>query len=167
MDIHNISDIYNLPFITNYLDLPHRAGIYFISDGNKILYIGKATNLQKRCSTYRDYFIINNNIVLYYLVCEQSRITAYENKLIKKFNPSLNIAMNKDTMVPLHPTLHFRINRNLYASIQKYCEDNDVTVSDKSRDLWITCLENDGAKNTGIFSLRPRARNKKDNKALN
>ena len=142
MDYQTITEIFSLPNTKNYKLLPEEAGIYFIVDGEEILYIGKATNLNQRGKKYSHYPLINKNILIYYLLCNKNKIDSVERKLIKNFNPKLNIALIDEGKERISPTILSRVPSDLYKSILLYCEKNETNISEKTRSLWRDCLRN-------------------------
>ena len=97
--------------------LPNQAGIYqYFDENSKLLYIGKAKNLQKRVKSYwrfTPYFHANPTLNLrilrmleqavsieYIVVQSEGDALILENSLIKQLNPKYNILLRDDKTYP-------------------------------------------------------------------
>lgn len=76
-------------------DLPKSAGVYCFRSGNKILYIGKATNLRSRVKQHK-MLIEKADCVGYIETASETEALLLEAKLIKKYQPKYNIAWKDD-----------------------------------------------------------------------
>ncbi|MCS6942350.1 MAG: GIY-YIG nuclease family protein [Geminocystis sp.] len=77
--------------------LPPRPGIYYVVDGEKVVwYIGKAKNLKKRWqgkSHHRIYQLMTQKkkeFIIYYQLVGEGDLDEWERKAIAKYNPTLN-----------------------------------------------------------------------------
>ena len=91
-------------------NLTHRPGIYKMLDQNKkVIYVGKASNLKKRISSY---FIHGNtsiktnkllekiNEIEVIITNNEQEALILENSLIKKIKPKYNILLRQDKSYP-------------------------------------------------------------------
>lgn len=70
---------------------PRQSGIYFIRDGSKILYIGRAINLHTRLSNHsRKAQFSENNYLISWVLVDKKILNTTENFLISKFTPPIN-----------------------------------------------------------------------------
>jgi excinuclease ABC subunit C len=90
----------NLSFLKNaeINSLPETPGVYLFQKGNKILYIGKASNLKERVKThfqqpnYRDNLFINQTTKIGFIkTASEIEALVLEAKLIKKHQPKYNV----------------------------------------------------------------------------
>jgi excinuclease ABC subunit C len=115
--------------------LPHHPGVYFFKDSfGKIIYIGKAKNLQRRVSSYflknQDNYktkLLVDNIVSVDFTVFNNEIEAllFENKSIKQYKPKYNInlkdgktyayiALSKDSFPRIYSTRIISDKHNLF-----------------------------------------------------
>ncbi|MEA2110461.1 MAG: excinuclease ABC subunit UvrC [Campylobacterota bacterium] len=97
--------------------LPHRAGVYqYFDKSNRLLYIGKAKNLNKRVKSYfrftpklhtnptlnpRIIKMISEAVTLNYIIVENEHdALILENSLIKQLKPKYNILLRDDKTYP-------------------------------------------------------------------
>ncbi len=93
-----------------YKILPETPGVYLMRDySGEILYIGKATNLKKRVSSYFTKSVLSPRITalissiktIDYIIAKSERdALLLENKLIKKLQPKYNIMWRDDKSYP-------------------------------------------------------------------
>lgn len=91
-------------------EFPHTPGVYLYSDKRgKIIYVGKASNLKKRVSTYFRKTSLDPRIqqmvsrirnVDYIATSSSAEALIYEASLIKKHKPKYNIALKDDKSYP-------------------------------------------------------------------
>lgn len=84
-----------LPFVEldDHVLLPSKPGLYFVIDGDRILYIGKSQNLRIRWSAHHRYKQIKKiakSPVITFLDVKSVDLLHVERHLIKRFNPMLN-----------------------------------------------------------------------------
>lgn len=81
-------------------DLPHAPGCYLFLDGfGRIIYIGKAKDIQKRVSTYflrdadskTEYLVKNISGIDFFVTDTEVEALVLENNLVKKHQPKFNI----------------------------------------------------------------------------
>ena len=100
-----------LDIIKNKLEnITNRPGIYqYLNSKNEIIYIGKAKNLKKRISIYKNSYSLSNRIQrMVYQINNIETITTkteaeaflLESNLIKKFKPKFNIVLRDDKSLP-------------------------------------------------------------------
>ena len=100
-----------LDIIKNKLEnISNRPGIYqYLNSKNEIIYIGKAKNLKKRISSYKNSSSLSNRIQrMVYQINNIETITTkteaeaflLESNLIKKFKPKFNIVLRDDKSLP-------------------------------------------------------------------
>ena len=100
-----------LDIIKNKLEnITNRPGIYqYLNSKNEIIYIGKAKNLKKRISSYKNSSSLSNRIQrMVYQINNIETITTkteaeaflLESNLIKKFKPKFNIVFRDDKSLP-------------------------------------------------------------------
>ena len=100
-----------LDIIKNKLEnITNRPGIYqYLNSKNEIIYIGKAKNLKKRISSYKNSSSLSNRIQrMVYQINNIETITTkteaeaflLESNLIKKFKPKFNIVLRDDKSLP-------------------------------------------------------------------
>ena len=92
------------------MNIPDGPGIYqYLNAKNEIIYIGKAKNLKKRVSSYRNTSSLSNRIQrMVYQVNNIETITTkteaeaflLESNLIKKIKPKFNIVLRDDKSLP-------------------------------------------------------------------
>ena len=90
--------------------LPNLPGVYqFFNESNKIIYIGKAKNLNKRVSSYfqknvgsqkTKNLVKNIAEIKHVVVSSESDALLLENSLIKKYQPKYNILLRDDKTYP-------------------------------------------------------------------
>ena len=91
-------------------NLPEKSGIYkMIDNKNNIIYIGKASNLKKRVSSYftkalqslKTSKLVNNVKSIETIITKnEEEALILENNLIKKFKPKYNILLRDDKSYP-------------------------------------------------------------------
>ena len=91
-------------------ELPETPGIYqFIDNKDSIIYVGKASNLKKRISSYFNRNQKNNKIrimlsktdnIKYIVVDNESEALLLENNFIKKYQPRYNVLLKDDKSFP-------------------------------------------------------------------
>jgi hypothetical protein len=72
--------------------LPEYSGIYFVAEGNQIVYIGQSVNIKRRFILHHramDFADLNDPRV-YWKSCEVKDLQIIEKGYIAKFNPLLN-----------------------------------------------------------------------------
>lgn len=91
--------------------LPRKPGVYqFLNNEDQIIYIGKASNLYSRVSSYFNKEIFENNKVKvlvkntcdfqHFVVETETDALLLENNLIKKYQPKYNILLKDDKSFP-------------------------------------------------------------------
>ena len=73
--------------------LPNCPAIYFVLEGTRVLYIGRAENLQQRWAAHHRYNLLKTitNVHIAWLECTEPRLLPkIESALIEEFRPSLN-----------------------------------------------------------------------------
>lgn len=90
-------DPFNLPFATlvNRHNLPRISGVYFVLDGDEILYIGQSQNIRSRWMKHHRLNQLNGmkteNILISWLKIQDLEILPVaEKSLINRLNPLLN-----------------------------------------------------------------------------
>ncbi len=111
--------------------LPHAAGCYLMRQEDKIIYIGKAKDLNKRVQSYfklpiRDHktSILVSHITDFDFILTQDEVEALivENRLIKQYHPRYNIRLRDDKSYPFivvdyqEPFPRPRLERNVRRS---------------------------------------------------
>ena len=107
-------------------NLTHRPGIYKMLDQNKkVIYVGKASNLKKRISSY---FIHGNtsiktnkllekiNDIEVIITNNEQEALILENSLIKKIKPKYNILLRDDKSYPyinIPPHFQYHLNASI------------------------------------------------------
>lgn len=93
-------------------ELPHLPGVYIMrGDDGKVLYVGKASDLKKRVSSYfypnrahsaRIALMVGKvRDVMYIPTATEAEALIYENGLIKELTPKYNIALRDDKSYPM------------------------------------------------------------------
>jgi hypothetical protein len=88
----DISALPSLP-LANRSGLPTCPAVYFALEGDRVLYVGRASNLQQRWTTHHRYSQLKgiNNVRIAWLECsDPSLLPEIEVALIEYFQPSLN-----------------------------------------------------------------------------
>uniref|UniRef100_A0ABX1N8A7 GIY-YIG domain-containing protein n=1 Tax=Aromatoleum buckelii TaxID=200254 RepID=A0ABX1N8A7_9RHOO len=87
--------------VGNALPFVRLSGIYFLTHGRNIAYIGKSRHLMRRVAQH------NNNGVefdgYYFILCEESRAAVLEEYYIKKFNPPINVVFRSAAQRAMKP----------------------------------------------------------------
>jgi len=101
--------------------LPDSSGVYLLKDAEKVLYVGKATSLKKRVSSYRIPKDIKGSALLkrvnrvdFIVTKTPDEALLLENNLIKKFKPPFNVRLVDDENYP-----YIKITDEPYPKIQK------------------------------------------------
>jgi excinuclease ABC subunit C len=102
--------------------LPDSSGVYILKDGsNKVLYVGKATSLKKRVSSYRNPKTIKGEKLLervrrvdFIVTNDPDEALLLENNLIKKHRPPFNVRLVDDENYP-----YIKITDEEYPKIRK------------------------------------------------
>jgi excinuclease UvrABC nuclease subunit len=79
--------------LANRSTLPSCPAVYFVLEGDRVLYIGRSRNLQQRWIAHHRYSQLQgfNNVRIAWLECsEPSLLPEIETALIEYFQPSLN-----------------------------------------------------------------------------
>lgn len=77
--------------LANRSALPSCAAVYFVLEGDRIRYIGRAGNLQQRWSAHHRYKQLNSETRIAWLECsEPELLPEIEEALIEQFCPPLN-----------------------------------------------------------------------------
>lgn len=94
--------------IKNY-NIPKLPGVYLMKNNNKVIYVGKAKNLQKRVYSYffldhkdeKTKNLVKNIEDIETIICN-SEVDAFilENNLIKKYSPKYNIQLKDEKTYP-------------------------------------------------------------------
>ena len=82
--------------------LPRRPAVYFVLDGENILYIGQSSNLFKRFvnhETWKEMGSIDR-IRIAWVECEQDDLSKLESALISRFRPDLNSNFSTTDKIP-------------------------------------------------------------------
>ena len=115
-----------------------KPGIYqYMNSKNEILYIGKAKNLKKRISSYKNTSSLSNRIqrMIYQIhrietITTKTEAEAFllESNLIKKNKPKFNIVLRDDKSLPyiLKTTKKKLNNTEHYNEVQKLLETHKI-----------------------------------------
>lgn len=105
--------------------VPKNSGIYKFLDGNdRVLYVGKAKNLQKRLSSYMNKNALSSRIlrmvtlakkIEYVITKTEVEALLLEHNLIKKLSPDYNILLKDDKTFP-----QILITNHQFPQITKY-----------------------------------------------
>ena len=105
--------------------VPKNSGIYKFLDGNdRVLYVGKAKNLQKRLSSYMNKNTLSSRIlrmvtlakkIEYVITKTEVEALLLEHNLIKKLSPDYNILLKDDKTFP-----QILITNHQFPQITKY-----------------------------------------------
>lgn len=105
--------------------MPNNSGIYFITDGSEIYYVGKSINLAKRGRVYKHYSQINANIVVRYILCGIELIDNEELRLIELLKPKLNVPRpQKDYRKDNR--LSCRLSQDTWNEIDEFKKDSGI-----------------------------------------
>ncbi len=86
-------------------DIPEKPGVYIFKKDDKPLYIGKATSLKKRISSYfqrkdKPFLIEKSDKLEWIITLSEEESLLLENNLIKSLKPKYNIRLKDDRQYP-------------------------------------------------------------------
>ena len=140
-NIDKPQDVFKIIPTNNVDEISRKSGIYFICIADEeIIYVGQAKDLLSRCKSYSHYFHINPLINIRTLLVPKNKLDVYEKRLIKLLKPKLNQTHINGLVIPKYPVLRVRMDRDFYTRIINWCGLNNVTIADKTRELWSQIL---------------------------
>lgn len=141
-------------------DLPGCPTIYFVLDGDRILYIGKASNLWQRWTTHhrlKQLFGMGDSLSIAWLKCQDiSTLNSLEKQLIEAFQPELNSTriLYKTPSVNIKlVTYKMFMRESLRAKFKSLCALKQVSMNEVLVELvenWIKEAEEKPDKDKGV-----------------
>ncbi|MUG98914.1 hypothetical protein F7734_44125 [Scytonema sp. UIC 10036] len=126
-------------------NLPTESAIYFVWGGQRLLYIGKTTNLRKRFVNHHrlaDFVLAEKESRISWLPATAENLAAFEASLIEELEPELNAPLPKGTK-----TISFRCPEEMLEFIEQEARTSGVdktAVIMKLLELGKSVLGNDG-----------------------
>ena len=114
-------------------NLPERPGLYFLLNGDEILYIGYSSNLRRRWNSRRRLMetVDPKYLEIGYILLSEDEGLLQEVKYIKQFNPPFNFASIKE---PKGIIIRARITQQENQNLLSACKAADMNISDFVRE---------------------------------
>lgn len=94
----NVDNLSFVPFGVKPLPYPKESGVYFLRDGNTIVYIGQAINIYKRLIGHeRRHQFIKLNCCISWVIVSPKNLDIVEATMIERFKPNINFSPNGKT----------------------------------------------------------------------
>ena len=121
----NISTLPSIP-LCNRTQLPKCPGIYFVLDGDCVLYIGKSISLRDRWATHQrwqQFAKLGSSLKIAWLESNDiEALSSIEKALIKSFNPVFN-------NTSIHNQITFTCKNELKEQLIEWAESENRTLS--------------------------------------
>lgn len=119
-DLGTVINPFQLPYVefSEKTQLPEKSGLYFVIDGDQILYVGKTIHFKRRWAGHHRYAQIKamaKNPVIAWLDVEDTRLLDAESELIARFKPKLNwtrVSQDNSKSKPKAPYSQKRASQN-------------------------------------------------------
>jgi predicted GIY-YIG superfamily endonuclease len=113
--------------------LPNCPAIYFVMQGEHVLYIGKTINLAQRWVDHHKWnqlIALGTPVKIAWLSCsDKNLLTQIETALIRQFAPELNGYVTDKKKDPNYGLLRGLVPQNLLKRFKIYCVENGVDNS--------------------------------------
>ncbi|MBD2303209.1 GIY-YIG nuclease family protein [Nostoc sp. FACHB-190] len=114
-------------------DLPGCPAIYFVLDGDYVLYVGKTNNLQQRWTAHQVLNRVsgsNKHLSIAWLKCDDAGIlSSLEKQLIESLRPEWNINKGTKKDDPDYVALRGHIPKELFKRFKMFCLEKEVDNS--------------------------------------
>lgn len=98
--------------ITQRRDLPTGAGVYVVTDGEQVAYVGRAANIRKRWRSHHITKQVGTDSVIYCFLMTHEATGPFEQRLLHELKPMLNKAHTQTFTIIVEPNPNPR-----YASV--------------------------------------------------
>jgi len=113
--------------------LPIESAVYFVWQGERVLYVGKTSNLRQRFNSHHrllQFLGAGEGVRVAWFPASKENLAAFETSLIEEFKPELN---GENIPDPKYPQFSFRIEEDLFNRVETYCKMNSLSKTDFAR----------------------------------